>query len=52
MHKQTICLTSDAIGVMRTEHNKDGSFNVWMSRDEYQQSPAQPARGIGRSPLG
>ncbi|WP_330633573.1 site-specific integrase [Halocatena halophila] len=24
---------------MRTERNKDGSFNVWMSRDEYQHLP-------------
>jgi integrase len=24
---------------MRTERNKDGSWNVWMSRDEYQELP-------------
>jgi integrase len=31
---------------VRTERNDDGTFNVWMSRDEYQELPRQAHSGL------
>lgn len=30
---------------MRTERNKDGTWNVWMSREEYQVLPRVESEG-------
>jgi integrase len=31
---------------MRTERNKDGTWNVWMTRDEYREIPRQAHNGL------
>jgi len=31
---------------MRTERNKDGTWNVWMSRDEYREVPRHARSGL------
>lgn len=36
---------------MRTERNRDGTFNVWMSRDEYRELPRQAHSGLAEVAL-
>jgi integrase len=36
---------------MRTERNRDGTFNVWMSRNEYRELPRQAHSGLAEVAL-